>query len=149
MEETGIIRRFDDLGRINIPKEFRRRLFPLINEDFEGQPMEMCMNGNEIIIRRYINSSEYCKWEDTESLRDKGVEYSTDGLYKPGCNNDEDDFRNWELYKAFQILSLLWEKDLYSKLNREYNNVITKQGKEKKCSHVSKAAQLLLVNKFE
>ena len=35
MEETGIIRRFDDLGRINIPKEFRRRLFPLINEDFE------------------------------------------------------------------------------------------------------------------
>ena len=108
MEEAGIIRRFDDLGRINIPKEFRKRLFPLINEDFEGQPMEIYMNGNEIIIRRYIDSSEYCKWEDTENLRDKGIEYSTDGLYK-----------------TFQILSLLWEKDLYSKLNREYNNIIT------------------------
>lgn len=32
--------------------------------------------------------------------------------------------------------------------NREYNNVITKQRKEKR-SHVSKAAQLLSVNKFE
>lgn len=31
--------------------------------------------------------------------------------------------------------------------NREYNNVITKQGKEKR-SHVSKAAQLLSVNKY-
>lgn len=103
MEETCIVRRFDDLGRINIPKEFRRRLFPLINEDFEGQPMEMCMNGNEIIIRRYIDSSEYCKWEDTESLRDKGVEYSTDGLYKPGCNNDEDDFRNWDYIRHFKF----------------------------------------------
>lgn len=103
MEETSIIRRFDDLGRINIPKEFRRRLFPLINEDSEGQPMEMYMNGNEIIIRRYIDSSEYCKWEDTESLRDKGVEYSTDGLYKPECNNDEDDFRNWDYIRHFKF----------------------------------------------
>ena len=40
---------------------------------------------------------------------------------------------------------------IYGKLekdNREYNNVITKL-KKGKMSHVSKAAQLLLVNKFE
>ena len=36
-------------------------------------------------------------------IRDKGVEYSTDGLYKPGCNNDEDDFRNWDYIRHFKF----------------------------------------------
>lgn len=58
--------------------------------------------------------------------------------------------RNISWKSGFEILvSWLVTKTIqYSGQTREYNNIITKQGKEKR-SHVSKAAQLLLVNKFE
>lgn len=45
---TGIIRRVDDLGRIVIPKELRRRL-----EIKDGAPMEFFVDGKDIIIRKY------------------------------------------------------------------------------------------------
>ena len=52
MKETGIVRRFDDLGRIVIPKEFRRQLFGT-PEKSEGMLMEIFMDKDEIIIRKY------------------------------------------------------------------------------------------------
>lgn len=47
---TGLIRRLDDLGRIVIPKEIRRKI---LNASGEGTPFELYVKGDEIILRRY------------------------------------------------------------------------------------------------
>ena len=51
MKATGIVRRFDDLGRIVIPKEIRRQLFGTKYTD--GEPMEIFMDKDDIILRKY------------------------------------------------------------------------------------------------
>lgn len=53
MKATGIIRRVDDLGRIVIPKEIRRSL-----RVREGDPMEIFLNGDEVIFRKYTPIDE-------------------------------------------------------------------------------------------
>ena len=45
---TGILRRMDDLGRIVLPKEFRRAMH--INEN---DPLEIMLCDNQIIIHKY------------------------------------------------------------------------------------------------
>ena len=69
MKATGIIRRFDDLGRIVIPKELRRQIFGT-PEKSEGMPMEIFMDKDDIILRKYEEekSDDVCEWEynDTE-----------------------------------------------------------------------------------
>ena len=45
---SGIIRRFDDLGRIVIPKEIRRA-----RGWEEGAPIEIVPNGKDVILRLY------------------------------------------------------------------------------------------------
>ena len=52
MQSTGIIRRFDDLGRIVIPKEFRKKLNNGESDMYEIQ-MEICMVDDMIILRKY------------------------------------------------------------------------------------------------
>lgn len=52
MKATGIIRRFDDLGRIVIPKEIRKQIFGNTDKA-EGMPMEIFMEGNDIVLRKY------------------------------------------------------------------------------------------------
>ena len=47
--KTGIIRRIDDLGRIVIPKEIRRKL-----NIQEGDPLELSLDGNKVIFELYI-----------------------------------------------------------------------------------------------
>ena len=63
MRATGIIRRFDDLGRIVIPKEIRRQLFGT-PEKSEGMPMEVFMDKGNIILRKYEenNTDDVCEW---------------------------------------------------------------------------------------
>ena len=51
MRITGIIRRVDDLGRIVIPKEIRRQVFG--KTDASGEPMEIFIDGENIVLRRY------------------------------------------------------------------------------------------------
>ena len=48
MKATGIIRRVDDLGRIVIPKEIRRRLYIR-----EGDPMELYLDDSGLILKKY------------------------------------------------------------------------------------------------
>ncbi len=49
MKATGIIRRIDDLGRIAIPKEFRR-----IMRIREGDPVEIFLDGQGgVVFRKY------------------------------------------------------------------------------------------------
>ena len=51
MKATGIVRRFDDLGRIVIPKELRRQIFG--THKTEGMLIEMFIDGENIILRKY------------------------------------------------------------------------------------------------
>ena len=62
MKATGIVRRFDDLGRIVIPKEIRRQLFGTKYTD--GEPMEIFMDKDDIILRKYEEnkSDDVCEW---------------------------------------------------------------------------------------
>ena len=54
MKATGIVRRFDDLGRIVIPKEIRRTCHVR-----EGDPMEIYLGeGGEIILKKYDTEPE-------------------------------------------------------------------------------------------
>ena len=60
MKVTGIIRRFDDLGRIAIPKEIRRQLFGTPKKS-ECMPMEIFMDKDNIILRKY-EEDDVCEW---------------------------------------------------------------------------------------
>ena len=64
MRATGIIRRFDDLGRIVIPREIRRQIFGT-PEKSEGMPMEIFMDKDDIILRKYEEnkSNDVCEWK--------------------------------------------------------------------------------------
>ena len=51
MKATGIVRRFDDLGRIVIPKELRRQIFG--TPKTEDMLVEIFIDGENIILRKY------------------------------------------------------------------------------------------------
>lgn len=55
MKATGIVRRIDDLGRIVIPKELRRTLGIA-----EGEPLEIFVDGEKIILRKYTPGCCLC-----------------------------------------------------------------------------------------
>lgn len=48
MKSTGIVRKVDELGRVVIPIELRRTL-----QIGEKDPLEIFVEGNTIILRRY------------------------------------------------------------------------------------------------
>ena len=68
MKATGIIRRFDDLGRIVIPRELRRQIFGT-PEKSEGMPMEIFIDKDDIILRKYEEnkSDDVCEWKYNDS----------------------------------------------------------------------------------
>ena len=63
MRATEIVRRFDDLGRINIPKEIRRQLFGTKCTD--GEPMEIFIDGDIVILRKCEENKAdaVCEWK--------------------------------------------------------------------------------------
>ena len=61
MELMGIIRKIDDLGRITLPIELRRRL-----EYKERQELEMFVEGDEIWLRKCEPRCCFC--DSTEKL---------------------------------------------------------------------------------
>lgn len=73
MKATGIIRRFDDLGRIVVPKEIRRRL-----GISEGTPMELFLteDGDGVVFKKYDSYSELNNYLDT--IRDIVAENEVD-----------------------------------------------------------------------
>ena len=52
MKAETIVRRFDDLGRIVIPREMRKQIFET-PEKSEGMPMEIFMDKDNLIVRKY------------------------------------------------------------------------------------------------
>lgn len=67
MKATGIVRRIDDLGRVVIPKEIRRKMGAT-----EGAPLEIFVTDDGgVVFKRYIpisNIAERC--EDMEKALD-------------------------------------------------------------------------------
>ena len=55
MKTIGIVRKIDDLGRLVIPVEMRRRL-----NAAERDPMEIYVEGNRIIIAKYEPACTFC-----------------------------------------------------------------------------------------
>ena len=55
MESTGIVRKVDDLGRVVLPKELRKRL----NID-ERDPLEIFVDGPYIMLQKYKASCIFC-----------------------------------------------------------------------------------------
>lgn len=49
MKSTGIIRRIDNLGRVVLPMELRKK-YGL----YEGVPLEIFVTGEEIVLKRYL-----------------------------------------------------------------------------------------------
>jgi transcriptional pleiotropic regulator of transition state genes len=66
MKATGIVRRIDDLGRVVLPKELRRTLG--INEQDE---MEIFVDKDSIIIKKYAIKCAICDESETEELKFK------------------------------------------------------------------------------
>ena len=48
MQDTGIVRRIDELGRVVIPKELRKTL-----RIREGDPLEIYTNKDELVLKKY------------------------------------------------------------------------------------------------
>ncbi len=53
MKTTGIIRRVDDLGRVVLPKEVRRKAGIT-----EGTPMEIFTDSDGIVLKKYNTAGE-------------------------------------------------------------------------------------------
>ena len=71
MKSTGIVRRIDELGRVVLPVDMRRALGLEIRD-----PVEVFVNENAIIIRKYQPSCIFCGSE-------KGIELFRN---KPLCS---------------------------------------------------------------
>ena len=48
MKSTGVLRRIDDLGRIVIPKEIRKKL-----KIKDGESLEIFINGDAVVLKKY------------------------------------------------------------------------------------------------
>lgn len=78
MKATGIVRRVDDLGRIVIPKEIRRKL-----RITEGAPMELFTEDNKVIFQKYIPAPDFK--QSVDDLRK--VFYETEEFFSAGTAN--------------------------------------------------------------
>ncbi len=73
MQDTGIIRRIDELGRVVIPKELRKKL-----RIKEGDPLEIYTEENQMILRKYspmsaITNRAIAVAEGLNAILEKGV----------------------------------------------------------------------------
>ena len=69
MKATGIIRSVDNLGRIVIPKETRKKLGLQ-----EGAPVEIFVRGDEVVITKYTPVCLFCgSKNEVVELMDKKV----------------------------------------------------------------------------
>ena len=55
MKSTGIVRNIDELGRVVVPKELRKKL-GIANTD----PVEIYVEDDKIILKKYISVCHFC-----------------------------------------------------------------------------------------
>lgn len=63
MKSTGIIRKVDELGRIVLPKEMRTTF-----DIKERDPLEIYVDGDSIILKKYNPTCIFCGNSDTVYL---------------------------------------------------------------------------------
>ncbi len=69
MKSTGIIRNVDELGRIVVPKEIRKKL-GIENTD----PVEIYVEGDRIILTKYNSACHFCgSSEDVCDFKSKKI----------------------------------------------------------------------------
>lgn len=67
MKSTGMIRRVDELGRVVIPKEIRKKL-----SIEEKDPIEIYVDGHSIILKKVEENCIFCgKNKDLINYKDK------------------------------------------------------------------------------
>ena len=80
MRADGIIRRFDDLGRIVIPRELRKQLFG--TPETENMPIEIFIDGDNIILRKYEeNKVDEREWKVKSNYYVTKCSHDTDVMY--------------------------------------------------------------------
>ena len=69
MKATGIVRNIDELGRIVIPKELRKKM-----NMTEGTPVEIFVEDNRIALMRYSENCEFCgTYESLTDVKGKKI----------------------------------------------------------------------------
>ena len=76
MKSTGIVRHVDELGRIVIPKEMRKKM-DLASSD----PVEIYVDGDKIILTKYHPCCNFCGSEN-DTVEFKGKKICADCLYE-------------------------------------------------------------------
>lgn len=111
MKATGIIRRFEDFGRIEIPKEIRRSM-----RIREGDAMEIFLEDNCVCLKKYAPSDEDLAIRCHKYISSMGayikainfidgatIVFFTDGAIATVKKHDADDFdMNTALCYAFK-----------------------------------------------
>lgn len=64
-KKTGIIRKFDNLGRVVVPKEFRK----VLNMN-ENDSVEMTIVGNTVVLKKPVNSCMNCGHPTSERAKE-------------------------------------------------------------------------------
>lgn len=68
-KSTGVVRKIDELGRIVLPIELRRTL-----DLNEGDPVEFYVDGEEIIVKKYIPGCCFCgKLDSLKQIHGKKI----------------------------------------------------------------------------
>lgn len=69
MKTTGIIRRLDELGRVVIPMEIRKKL-----EIEQKDPVEIYLDGNSIVLKKHEIGCIFCNnSKDLNHFQDKFI----------------------------------------------------------------------------
>ena len=69
MKSTGIVRNIDELGRIVVPKELRKKL-GIANTD----PVEIYVEGEKIILTKYLPVCHFCgSDESVTEFKEKSI----------------------------------------------------------------------------
>ena len=66
MKSTGIVRNIDELGRIVIPKEMRKKM-----DIASSDPVEIYVDGDKIILTKYYPCCSFCQ-NDVDVVEFKG-----------------------------------------------------------------------------
>lgn len=69
MKSTGIVRNIDELGRVVVPKELRKKL-GIANTD----PVEIYVEEDKIILKKYAPVCHFCgSTEDLQDFKEKKI----------------------------------------------------------------------------
>lgn len=69
MKPAGVVRKVDQLGRIVLPKSLRKRY-----QMNEGDPVEILVQGDHIILERYRPKCVFCgSMEQISEFKDRSI----------------------------------------------------------------------------